>query len=70
VDLAVANNTSNSVAILRHVAGVNFSEPTSSPEPTGLTPSALVFSDLDGDTDQDLVTANRIGNNVTVLRNR
>ncbi len=70
LDLAVANNTSNSVTILRHVAGVNFSEPTSSPESTGLTPSALVFSDLDGDTDQDIATANRNANNVTFLRNR
>ena len=66
----MANNASNSVTILRNVAGVNFAEATSSPEPTGLTPSALVFSDLDGDTDQDLVTANRNANNVTVLRNR
>ena len=70
LDLAVANNTSNSVTILRHVAGVNFSEPTSSPESTGLTPSALVISNLDGDTDQDIATANRNANNVTFLRNR
>ena len=70
LDLAVANNAANSVAILRNVSGVNFAEAASSPEPTGLTPAALAFTDLDGDTDQDLVTANRNGNNVTVLRNR
>ena len=66
----MTNLTASSVTILRHVAGVNFSEATSSPEPTGLAPSALAFGDLDGDTDQDLVTANHNSDNVTFVRNR
>jgi hypothetical protein len=71
VDLAVtssANNTDN-VRILRNNGNGHFAEPGSSPESAALAPSAIVASDLDGDSDQDLAVANGQSQSVTILRN-
>ena len=69
-DLAVTNQESDDVTILRNNGSGNFSEPASSPEPAGDIPAAITAGDIDGDTDPDLVVANALTeNNVTILRN-
>jgi hypothetical protein len=50
-------------------ASTNFTEPATSPVTTGVGPVGVVATDLDGDGDRDLATANVTGGNVTVLRN-
>ena len=50
-------------------ASTNFVEPATSPEQVGAGPTSVVATDLDGDGDRDLATANVSGGNVTVLRN-
>ena len=50
-------------------ASTNFVEPATSPEQVGAGPTSMVATDLDGDGDLDLATANVSGGNVTVLRN-
>jgi hypothetical protein len=50
-------------------ASTNFVEPATSPESVGAAPTSMVATDLDGDGDRDLATANVSGGNVTVLRN-
>jgi hypothetical protein len=69
VDLAVVNQTTEDVTILRNSGSGNFNEPGSSPEAVGSLPSAAVAGDLDGDTDVDLAVSNFTGSNVTVLLN-
>jgi hypothetical protein len=69
-DLAVANQGAPSnVTILRNNGSGGFSEPASSPEPVGMRAFAVVAADFDGDSDQDLATANHDGDNVTILAN-
>jgi FG-GAP-like repeat len=69
-DLAVANEVSDDVTILRNNGAGNFTQPASSPEAVGDVPTSVAAADLDGDTDQDLAVANDGGsNNVTILLN-
>ena len=68
-DLAVANQLSNNVTILRNGGKGNFVEPGSSPEAAGDWPQSIAVADLDGDGDPDLAVANPVSNKVTILRN-
>jgi hypothetical protein len=69
-DLAVANESEDSVNILRNNGSANFVEPGSSPEPAGPSPESVVAADFDGDFDQDLAVANRAASGrLTILRN-
>jgi hypothetical protein len=68
-DLAVANQTEDSVTILRNDGGSDFIEPGSSPEATGDAPRFVGVCDQDGDGDQDLAIANDGSDDVTILRN-
>jgi hypothetical protein len=69
-DLAVANLDSDDVTILRNNGSANFTEPASSTEPTQGDSVDVVAADLDGDTDQDVATANFGFDNSTILLNR
>ena len=69
-DLANANFTTGDVTILRNGGNANFVEPATSPETASNSPGSLVASDLDGDGDPDLATADEPGSTVTILRNR
>ena len=68
-DLAVANEFSDNVTILRNNGAGNFAQPATSPEAGGDEPTGLVAADLDGDGDQDLAVASFLSNAVTILRN-
>jgi hypothetical protein len=68
-DLAVLNNASDDVTILRNPGGGDFVEPASSPEPVGSNPHGIAAADLDGDGDRDLAVASPDDDNVTILRN-
>ena len=69
-DLAVANQGSDNVTILRNLSAGNFVQPLTSPEPVGDRPLAPpAAADFDGDGDQDLAVANFDSDDVTVLRN-
>jgi hypothetical protein len=68
-DLAVANQVSDNVTILRNNGNGHFAQPASSPEPAGDIPFSVAAADLDGDTDQDLAVANAGSSDVTILRN-
>ena len=70
-DLAVVNQVSNDLTILRNNGNGNFFEPASSPEPAGGVPVSVVAGDFDADTDQDLAVANLLEpvGTVTILRN-
>ena len=69
-DLAVINTEASSATILRNDGSADFTEPGSSPEPTGVGPFGITAADLDGDSDPDLATANFGGDSTTILRNR
>jgi hypothetical protein len=69
VDLAVANQQSFNVTILRNNGSGNFTEPASSPEAAGTHPQGITVADLDGDGDKDLAVANQSSNDVTILKN-
>ena len=69
-DIAVTNNSSNSVSVLRNIsvsgtvsvaAKVDFT--------TGINPQSLTTGDIDGDGKPDLVLVNNGSNTVSVLRN-
>ena len=67
-DLAVPNQGSDNVTILRNTGHGNFVEAASSPEPVGDGPQAVAAADLDGDGDLDLALGNT-DDDVTILRN-
>jgi VCBS repeat protein len=69
-DLAVANQGSDDVTVLKNKGNGDFFEPVSSPEPAGDGPTSMVASDLDGDGDQDLAIADINVNEVTILKNK
>jgi hypothetical protein len=68
-DLAVVNNVSDDVTILRNTGGGDFVEPASSPEAVGPNPHGIAAADLDGDGDQDLAVPSPDDDDVTILRN-
>jgi hypothetical protein len=69
-DLAVANQGSNDVTILKNNGSANFAQPATSPEPVGMRPLAPpAAADFDGDGDQDLAVSNTDDDNVTILSN-
>jgi hypothetical protein len=68
-DLAVANNGSDNVTILRNTGSGAFAQPASSPEAAGDSPTSVAAADLDGDGDRDLAVTNSVDDNVTILRN-
>ena len=68
-DLAVVNNGSDNLTILRNDGSGNFIQPASSPEVVGDAPASVAAADLDGDTDQDLAVAGGNFNRVTILLN-
>jgi FG-GAP-like repeat len=69
-DLAVANQTSDDVTILKNKGNGDFFQPASSPEAAGDGPNAIAAADLDGDLDQDLAAATLNVSSVTILKNR
>jgi hypothetical protein len=69
-DLAVANQSSNTVSVLRNtgVAGtVSFAAKVDFT--TGTRPSSVAIGDVDGDGKPDLAVANNVSSTVSVLRN-
>jgi gliding motility-associated-like protein len=72
-DLAVINNGSNSISVLRNTSSVGAITSGSFAAKvdfaTGSTPKSIAIGDLDGDGKPDLVTANSNSNSVSVLRN-
>ena len=69
IDLAVANQGNSVVSTFRNRGNLNFGLFGSSPEPVGATPLDIGAADFDLDGDQDLATANRGANTVSILRN-
>ena len=68
-DLVVANFTSDSVSVLLNVGDGTFSPTSSYDVAVGDGPRSLVICDVDNDLDQDVITANFVGADITVLRN-
>ncbi|MCF8449062.1 MAG: FG-GAP-like repeat-containing protein, partial [Taibaiella sp.] len=72
-DLAVANQTSNNVSILRNTSSsgsiTSGSFDSQVTFATGAQPVSIAISDIDGDTKPDLAVANYVSSNVSVLRN-
>ncbi len=73
-DLVVANQTSDTLTVLRNGGTGDFKQPATSPEPAGEAPFAVAAADFDLDGDQDLAVANAFAAvlgtpNVTILRN-
>ena len=64
-DLAVVNQSSNSVSVLLGAAGAGFSAPAS--YTVGTTPLSSVTGDFDGDLDGDLAVINEATNDISVL---
>lgn len=65
-DLAVTLHNQNQVRILNNLGGTFVAGASIS---VGVDPRGLIAVDLEGDLDVDLVTSNRSGNTVSVLRN-
>ena len=68
-DLAVANEGSGNVTILRNNGHGVFRQPASSPVAVGDSPTSVAASDLDGDADKDLAVTNSGSSTVTILKN-
>ena len=64
--------SSGQVTVLRNAGTGNFSEPATSPETVGASPSSIAAADFDGDADVDLAVTSADNNtdNVTILRNK
>ncbi len=70
LDLAVANSglgSGNTISVLHNNGDGTFAAKVD--YPTAQEPRAVVASDLDGDGDKDLATANWSGDNISVLKN-
>ncbi len=75
VDILVANSGASSVTVLYGGGGGLFgqataSRPGSETYPTGQDPVSIVAATFNADTKVDVVTANQVANNVTVLLNQ
>ncbi len=72
-DLAVANNLSNQIGVLRNVSTgvgtINFAIPIYYNTGGGTGPISIAASDLDGDGKIDLTTSNANANTISVFRN-
>jgi gliding motility-associated-like protein len=73
-DLAVANNGTNNVSVLRNtsISGVAFTAASFAAQvafSAGTSPNDVAIGDFDGDGKPDLATANTVSNNVSILRN-
>jgi hypothetical protein len=70
LDLAVANQGSNDVTILRNNGSGDFTEKAASPEQVGMRPlNPPGVGDFDDDGDSDLAVSNSDDDNVTILEN-
>lgn len=70
LDIAVANQYSNNISVLRSTSSVgNISCAAKVDFLTGTTPTSVAVGDLDGDTKPDLVIANSASATLSVLRN-
>jgi hypothetical protein len=67
VDMAVAASDSNSAWISLGNGDGTFA--TAQSVPVGTSPHGLALLDVDGDADLDIVTANSVGNNLSLMRN-
>ncbi len=70
-DLAIANNSSNTVSVLRNTgtAAGTVSFAAKIDFTTGTSPWSVAIGDLDGDGKPDLAVANYSSNSISVLRN-
>ncbi|MFH5776701.1 FG-GAP-like repeat-containing protein [Paracoccus sp. NGMCC 1.201697] len=67
LDLAVTNNSNNSIGILFNNGDGTFAAPITAA--TGAGPRGITVGDVDGDGRADLIAVNFSGNSVSVLRN-
>ena len=67
LDLAVANQNSNNVTVLKGNGSGGFTPVSGSPFATGTVPASIVMADFNADGKPDLAIANAGTNNVTVL---
>ncbi|MDZ7705367.1 MAG: VCBS repeat-containing protein [Trueperaceae bacterium] len=67
LDLATANSSSDNVSLLLGSGDGQFTLASSSPITVGTSPQSITSSDLDRDSNLDLVTANNGSENVSVL---
>lgn len=68
-DLAVTNNTSNTVSVIKNTSTIgSISMATKVDFTTGISPTGLSIADLDGDGKPDLIATN--SNSVSVLANK
>ena len=68
-DLVTANIGSNNVTVLLGDGSGGFAAAPGSPFGVGTAPLSVAIGDLNGDTKPDLVTANSVSDDVTVLLN-
>ncbi len=68
-DLAVANSSSDNIAILLGDGNVGFTQPAGSPISVGDTPAYIVAADFNLDGKPDFAVANANSNNVTIQLN-
>ncbi len=67
LDIVTANRISADVSVLLGDGNGGFVPAGGSPITVGLTPQSVALSDLNGDGNLDIVTANNVTNNVSVL---
>ncbi|GAB4021308.1 beta strand repeat-containing protein [Spirosoma koreense] len=70
LDLVTTNYFMNTVSVRLNDGSGHFTPPATNPEPgVDGAPVSVVFGDVDGDSDLDLVTANELGTSVSVRLN-
>ena len=67
LDLAIVDQTSNTLSILLGNGNATFTEATSSPIAVGKTPVAIATGDVNNDSHPDLAIVNQTDNTVSVL---